>query len=74
MEWSDLVNFLRSASSAGDTSPIRCKRKGERLVVDSDGDYIEQSLEVLCQRMNDDRRENLCSRLQTLYKFVQETE
>ena len=71
---SNLVNFLRSASSVGDSSPIRCKRKGQRLVVDSDGDYIEQSLEVLCQRTNDDRRENLCSRLQTLYKLVQETE
>ena len=71
---SDLVNFLRSASSVGDSLPIRCKRKGQRLVVDSDGDYIEQSLEVLCQRTNDDRRENLCSRLQTLYKLVQETE
>jgi hypothetical protein len=47
---------------------------GQRLVVDSDGHYIEQSLEVLCQRLNDDRRENLCSRLQTLYKLVQETE
>jgi hypothetical protein len=71
---SDLVDFLRSASSVGDSSPIRCKRKGQRLVVDSDGDCIEQSVEVLCQRMNDDRRENLCSRLQTLYKLVQETE
>jgi hypothetical protein len=69
-----LVNFLRSASSVGDSSPIRCKRKGQRLIVDSDGDYIEQSLEVLCQRTNDDRGENLCSRLQTLYKLVQETE
>lgn len=58
----------------GDSSPIRCKRKGQRLIVDSDGDYIEQSLEVLCQRTNDDRGENLCSRLQTLYKLVQETE
>jgi hypothetical protein len=58
----------------GDSAPIRCKRKGQRHVVDSDGDYIEQSIEVLCQRMNDDRRENLCSRLQTLYKLVQETE
>jgi hypothetical protein len=71
---SDLVNFLRSASSVGNSSPIRCKRKGQRLVVDSDGDCIEQSVEVLCQRMNDDRRENLCSRLQTLYKLVQETD
>src|SRR4030081_3648410 len=69
---SDLVNFLRSVSSVGDSSPIRCKRKGQRLVVDSDGDYIEQSFEVLCQRMNDDRRESHCSRLQTLYKLVQE--
>jgi hypothetical protein len=58
----------------GDSSPIRCKRKGQRLIVDSDGDYVEQSLEVLCQRTNDDRGENLCSRLQTLYKLVQETE
>ena len=55
-------------------SPIRCRRKGQRLVVDSDGDHIEQSLDVLCQKMNDDRRGNLCSRLQTLYKLIQETE
>ncbi len=61
---SHLVNFLRSASSVGDSSPIRCGRKGQRLVVDSGGkNYIEQSLEVLYQRTNDDRRENLCSRL-----------
>ena len=45
----------------GDGSPIRCRRKGQRLVVDSDGEQEEQSLEVLCQKMNDDRRGNLCS-------------
>ena len=70
----DLVNFVRSASSMSNGSPIRCRRKGQRLVVDSDGDHIEQSLDVLCQKMNDDRRGNLCSRLQTLYKLIQETE
>ena len=70
----DLVNFLRSASSMGDGSPIRCRRKGQRLDVDSDGDQIEQSLEVLCQKLNDDRRGTLCSRLQTSYKLVQESE
>ena len=70
----DLVNFLRSASSMGDSSPIRCRRKGQRLVVDSNGDQIEQSLEVLCQKLNDDRRGTLCSRLQTSYKLVQESE
>ena len=70
----DLVNFHRFASSMGDGSPIRYRRKGQRLVVDSDGDQIEQSLEVLCQKLNDDRRGTLCSRLQTSYKLVQESE
>ena len=57
----------------GDGSPIRCRRKGQRLVVDSDGEQIEQSLEVLCQKMNDDRREISVAPLQTSYKLVQET-
>ena len=34
----------------------------------------EQSLEVFCQKLNDDRRGTLCSRLQTSYKLVQESE
>jgi hypothetical protein len=57
----------------GDGSPIRCRRKGQRLVVDSDGEQIEQSLEVLCQKMNDDRRAISVAPLQTSYKLVQET-
>jgi hypothetical protein len=70
----DVVNFLCSASSMVDGSPIRCRRKGQRLVVDTYGDQIEQSLGVLCQKMNDDHRGNIYSRLQTLYKLVRETE
>ena len=45
-----------------------------KACVDCEGEQIKQSLEVLCQKMHDDRRGNLCSRLQMSYKLVQETE